>query len=151
MLYVDEKRCSACGKCVEVCPAGAIVISQGTAIIDQERCTQCEACFHACPEQAILSVSDRSLVAERDRPAAVATSPPRGVGSLAAGAAPALAAALFYVGREVVPRAANLLLDALERRIAQSPAGGVDKLGTGSDAASRSGSGRRQRKRHRGG
>ena len=151
MLYVDEKRCSACGTCVDVCPTGAIAVSQGTAIIDQERCVQCEACFHACPEQAILSVSDRSLVPERARSAPVATPPARPFRSLAAGAAPALAAALIYVGREVVPRAANLLLDALERRMSESPTRGADRMATGSTASGRSGHGGRQRRRHRGG
>jgi Fe-S-cluster-containing hydrogenase component 2 len=151
MLYVDEKRCSGCGKCVEVCPAGAIAIRQGTAIINQERCSQCEACFHACPEQAILYVSEHSLVPEHDPRGAVALSPAPRAQSIAARATPALAAALIYIGREVVPRAANLLLDALERRMAQFPAGGVDEMATGSDTASRSGSGRRERRRHRGG
>ena len=151
MLYVDEKRCSGCGKCVEVCPAGAIAISQGTAIVDQERCTQCAACFHACPEQAILSVSEHSLVPEHSLAGADALSPAPRAQSIAARAAPALVAALVFIGREVVPRAANSLLDALERRMAQSPAGAADELATGSDTTSRSGSGRRQPRRHRGG
>lgn len=149
MFYVDETRCSGCGACIEVCPTGAISIRGDTAVINQEGCTQCEACFHACPQQAILSVSDRSLVAEPDRLTAVATSPPRRVRSISAGAAPALAAALIYVGREVVPRVANLLLDALERRMTEFPTSGVDQIATGSDAASRSGSGRGHRRRHR--
>ena len=149
MVYVDETRCSGCGACVDVCRAGAISLSDGKAVINQEQCTQCEACFHACPESAILSVSARGLVPERERPAALATSPPRPVRSISAGAAPALAAALIYVGREVVPRVANLLLDALERRMAQSSTRGVDQIATGSDAGSLSGSGQRHRRRHR--
>jgi Fe-S-cluster-containing hydrogenase component 2 len=151
MLYVDETRCSGCGACVDVCPPGAIALRQGTAIIDQERCSQCEACFHACPEQAILSVSEHSLVPQHVRAGAVALPTAPRAQSIAARAAPALAAALIYIGRDVVPRAANLVLDALERRMAQSPAGGADKLATGSDTAVRSGSGHRQRRRRRGG
>jgi Fe-S-cluster-containing hydrogenase component 2 len=150
MLYVDETRCSGCGACVEVCTTGAISLGDGKAVINQEQCSQCEACFDACPERAILSVSARSLVPERDRPAVVATSPSGQVRSISAGAAPALAAALIYVGREVVPRVANLLLDALERRMTDFPRSGVDQIATGSDAAGRSGSGQRRRRRHRG-
>jgi dissimilatory sulfite reductase (desulfoviridin) alpha/beta subunit len=150
MLYVDEKRCSGCGKCVEVCPTGAITISRSTAIIDQQRCSQCQACFDACPEQAILCVSEHSLVPQQESRSAVAVSGAPRPASIAARALPAVAAALIYVGREVVPRAASLVLDAVERKMAQSPRGDVEQMATGSGRTGRSGSGRRQRKRHRG-
>lgn len=138
MLYVDETRCSGCGACVDVCPGGAIAISQGTAIIDQERCSQCEACFHACPEQAILSVSERGLVPQHER-----------AGALAARAAPALAATLLFVGRELIPRAANYVLDMVDRRMSTSSAGGVQEAASASDQSSGSESGGRRRRRHR--
>jgi Fe-S-cluster-containing hydrogenase component 2 len=151
MLYVDENRCSGCGVCVELCPTGAIALRSGVAAIDQERCTQCEACFQACPEQAILSVSDRSLVSQRDLAAAVAKSEPPQVSSIAARAAPALAATLMFIGREVVPRAAGFLLDVVDRRLAGQ---GSRREETNSQPSGQSrgpGAGGRRRRRRRGG
>ncbi|MGB9299758.1 MAG: 4Fe-4S binding protein [Anaerolineae bacterium] len=149
MLYVDETRCSGCGACVDVCPGGAIALRQGTAIIHQERCSQCEACFHACPEQAILSVSERGLVPQHQRAGAVALSAAPRAGSLAARAAPALAATLLFVGRELIPRAANYVLDMVDRRMSTSSAGGVQEAASASDQSSGSESGGRRRRRHR--
>jgi Fe-S-cluster-containing hydrogenase component 2 len=149
MLYVDEKRCSGCGKCVEVCPAGAIAISQGTAIIDQECCSQCEACFHACPEQAILSVSERGLVPQHERAGAVAASPAPRAGSLAARAAPALAATLLFVGRELIPRAANYVLDMVDSKMSQSRAGSLEETDRAPGQSLGSGSAGWRRRRHR--
>lgn len=151
MLYVDENRCSGCGVCVPVCPTGAINLRGGVAVIDQERCTECEACFHACPEQAILSVSDRILVAEQDRAAEVATAAPPRATSIAARAAPALAATLLFIGREVIPRAADYVLDIVGRRLVNQGAGGEEKMAQSYRQSSSPGSGAQRRRRHRGG
>ncbi len=151
MLYVDEKRCSGCGACVGVCPTGAIALSQGIAIIDQEQCSQCEACFDACPERAILSVSERGLVPERERAAAVVASPASRAATIAARAAPALAATLLFIGRELAPRAANYVLDIVDRRISQSTPGGVEGRARTSEESLGSGSAGPRRRRHRGG
>ena len=150
MLYVDETRCSGCDACVDVCPTGAIALSQATAIIDQERCTQCEACFHACPEQAILSVSERGLVPEHDRAGPVAVSRAPRATSLAARAAPALAATLLFVGRELIPLAANYVLDIVDRRMSESRAGSVEATARASGQSLGSGSAGRRRRRRRG-
>jgi Fe-S-cluster-containing hydrogenase component 2 len=151
MLYVDESRCSGCGDCVEVCPAGAIQLAEGTATIDQERCTQCEACFQACPERAILSVSERSIVPQHDPAQTVAASPgPRG-GSLATRVAPALAATLIFIGRELVPRAATYILDTVDRRMSASRADTLQRTTTTLQEELRSESAGRRRRRHRGG
>ncbi len=73
--YVDEKKCTACGKCVEVCPVSipkenemglsyrkAIYMPfkafPKTYLIDEDNClhfkgNECKACVEACPENAI--------------------------------------------------------------------------------------------------
>lgn len=56
-LYYYIKKCTRCGKCVEICPSGAITIQespQGELCIhtDRETCDLCMACVEACPAQA---------------------------------------------------------------------------------------------------
>jgi Fe-S-cluster-containing hydrogenase component 2 len=149
MLYVDENRCSGCGVCVNVCPRAAIAIEDGKASISQALCNHCEACAAACPERAILSVTETALVPEAYPPRAVRpqeASHPRWV---VARAAPALGAALLFMGREVMPRVTDYVLDALDRRMRQDSR----DLGKGpqvpGDSPTTSGCGRRRR-RHRG-
>lgn len=52
-MVVDSKKCVGCGICVENCPMGAIVISNGHAEIDKTKCINCGACAANCPNQAI--------------------------------------------------------------------------------------------------
>jgi ferredoxin len=49
---VDEDTCTACGACVEVCPADAITV-EDAAKVDAELCTECGACVEECPLEAI--------------------------------------------------------------------------------------------------
>ncbi len=50
---VDEEKCTACAKCVEVCPPRAIEVRDRTAAIDEEFCEECGFCAAACPADAI--------------------------------------------------------------------------------------------------
>ncbi len=47
------KNCIGCGKCVEVCPAGAIILKNKKAYIDNNKCIGCASCIAACPNNAI--------------------------------------------------------------------------------------------------
>jgi heterodisulfide reductase subunit A len=51
---VTQKRCSACGLCVEVCPFGARVLEPGApyAEVIDVLCQGCGACVVACPNKA---------------------------------------------------------------------------------------------------
>jgi Pyruvate/2-oxoacid:ferredoxin oxidoreductase delta subunit len=150
MLYVDEGRCSGCGVCVGVCPHGAIVVEEGKASIRQALCQQCEACAAACPERAILSVTEGALVPELDRVRAVRPQEPSRPLSVVARAAPALGAALLFLGREVMPRVADYVLDVVDRRMHQGTKDLVEPSRFPVDSETTSGSGRRRRRRHRG-
>jgi uncharacterized protein (DUF362 family)/Pyruvate/2-oxoacid:ferredoxin oxidoreductase delta subunit len=50
--YITTKKCTVCGVCVDVCPAG--VMDKGTQImIDYDNCIMCFCCQETCPEMAI--------------------------------------------------------------------------------------------------
>ncbi|PIE52481.1 4Fe-4S ferredoxin [Candidatus Fermentibacteria bacterium] len=50
---VKEKKCIACGDCIQVCGSDAIAMHQSSALISREQCTGCGECLQACPVQAI--------------------------------------------------------------------------------------------------
>lgn len=50
---VDEKTCTGCSTCVDICPAEAIAIENEKAKIDTAACVDCETCVDECPASAI--------------------------------------------------------------------------------------------------
>ena len=150
MVYVDEKRCSGCGLCVDVCSVGAITLEDHVATINQSLCSECEACAGACPEGAILTVTEPALVPQpvsEVGPHELQVASP----SLVTRLAPAVGAALFFVGREVVPRVADYLLEAYDRRASRPLASGENRGHTTSSAEGAGVGGRHRRQRRRGG
>lgn len=118
MLTIELDRCDGCGDCVEVCPEGAIQLVGGLAQIDLGLCTECEACVKACPKGAIKVARP---VAIREEPVAAMERPPSAVRRPSALATLA-GATLSFVGRQVLPRAASALINALDRRLSGKPA-----------------------------
>jgi len=53
MPWVEQNKCVGCGACINICPAGAISLKNGKAVIDQDKCTHCGKCFDVCPQEAI--------------------------------------------------------------------------------------------------
>jgi len=54
IVRIDEK-CTHCGACTAVCPAGALAIERDTmaVIFDSALCIACEHCIGACPMGAM--------------------------------------------------------------------------------------------------
>ncbi len=52
---VLERKCDGCGRCVEVCPFGALALSDGRAQMNSA-CKNCGSCLKACPTQAIVKL-----------------------------------------------------------------------------------------------
>ncbi len=114
MLTIELNRCDGCSACVEVCPEGAISLVNGVARIDSGSCTECEACVQACPTGAIrvarpIAVREEATtaVAERLRPSTLAT---------------LAGAALSFIGSQLLPRAADAIVNALDKRLSEEPA-----------------------------
>jgi NAD-dependent dihydropyrimidine dehydrogenase PreA subunit len=126
MIYIDGEKCAGCGVCEDVCPVEAIRVSDGVARIDQHRCNECQACVEACPNQAILVViepAEEKAISLREQPApeVAPAEPHRPPAPSRSQVVPVLGAALAFLGREVAPRLAMVLMDALDRRLSQQP------------------------------
>lgn len=51
----NEDRCTSCGACVTICPAGAFTLDMKNRKVsfDNEKCIACELCIKACPPRAM--------------------------------------------------------------------------------------------------
>ncbi len=45
--------CTACGKCISICPEDAMSIIDQKSVIDYDRCIGCNFCLEACPDSVI--------------------------------------------------------------------------------------------------
>jgi ferredoxin len=57
---ITEQTSTGCGACLDVCPAEAIRIQDGHAVITIE-CIDCGACPRVCPEGAIKQIVPAAL------------------------------------------------------------------------------------------
>lgn len=54
--FVDEKKCTLCGRCAEVCEYHAIGVFGSSVLVFPELCHACGGCSIACPENAITEI-----------------------------------------------------------------------------------------------
>jgi ferredoxin len=47
------EKCTGCETCVDICPAQAIKMEDGKAVVDVDLCVDCESCIDECPSEAI--------------------------------------------------------------------------------------------------
>jgi ferredoxin len=172
LLTIDRTLCTGCGTCLQTCPTGAISLDDDdrTATIDLGLCNECMVCLDMCPNGAIRlselselvramprEVVEGEVVEEEIIPAPVTRAPvatwqPRPLVALAG-------SALSFVGSWLLPRAADALVDAVDRRLVQGggsapstanlrsrPNASMRRMGRGRGGRSRQ---RRQRRRGR--
>ncbi len=63
MINISKNRCVGCGICVKGCPADAIFVKDGIAIIDQDKCINCKLCIESCPQKAAKEIKQELLIA----------------------------------------------------------------------------------------
>ncbi len=51
--HADPQLCTACGRCVEHCPASALTLEKEVPEVDPARCITCFCCQEMCPELAM--------------------------------------------------------------------------------------------------
>jgi MinD superfamily P-loop ATPase len=51
---IDEKKCSHCGKCVEICAFEALEMIKDKPVVNKLFCEGCAACQVVCPQRAII-------------------------------------------------------------------------------------------------
>jgi NAD-dependent dihydropyrimidine dehydrogenase PreA subunit/bacterioferritin-associated ferredoxin len=56
LAHVDEKKCTGCKICENVCTTAAIEVIQKKAKVDEEKCVACSRCRDECQENAIEMV-----------------------------------------------------------------------------------------------
>lgn len=53
---INEKRCTYCGKCAEVCAFNALAVLKENVLVFPELCHGCGSCSYFCPQDAIEEV-----------------------------------------------------------------------------------------------
>jgi Fe-S-cluster-containing hydrogenase component 2 len=117
IMQVNRELCNGCGDCLSVCSSNAIRLEGGRAVIDETLCASCQVCVDVCTRGAIAAVEARSPVVQ---PAAL---PVQRVEVLPAqptrtSKKPIVLTAL--AASEILPRLAETLLNAWDRKLAQS-------------------------------
>ncbi len=157
VMQINQELCAGCGDCITACPENAIYLVNQRAVIDGSLCSQCKACVEACPNEAIAVLSvdspDASIVAlpvAESRPVPVPEQAALlGKPAPARSLAPWAGTALAFLGREIVPRLAEALVTALERRLTRPAIANTTPSSASSTRIAAHGGGERRRVRYR--
>jgi len=58
------ENCIGCTTCLQVCPTGAIAITEDNFVIDLKKCIFCGNCSYYCPKGAIKMSKDYELACD---------------------------------------------------------------------------------------
>jgi len=63
-LGLRRARCVRCGRCVEVCPQGAVLLTDDLPETDGDKCTLCGECVEGCPAGAREIIGQQMTVGD---------------------------------------------------------------------------------------
>ena len=132
LLYIDCTICTGCGTCIDDCPVDAIRLDENTGVasIDQKLCNECLACLEVCPDGAIRQADSSELVPVgggevladkvvtgqvKSLPVSSSMVTIREPGKLVV----LTGVALTFISNHLLPRAADALVESMERRLAR--------------------------------
>ncbi len=128
-MYVDKTRCAGCGACLSVCASNAIHLVNDYAQIDAALCNDCRACVEVCPSDAILTALPAIIPSSRATRAPLPIrsaqilptrlGETKGLTVRTRVIAPAVGAALTFLGREVAPRVASAVVETILNHAAE--------------------------------
>ena len=52
-VTVNADECTACGACIDACPAGVLELGDTCTVANPDDCVECGACVDECPVEAI--------------------------------------------------------------------------------------------------
>lgn len=122
MISINFEVCNGCGSCVEICPTGALLLQNGKAGFDLSLCDGCEVCVDSCPLGAILPYEAQPVMSNVIHMPAESTriantpSEPREL-KVRDTVLPAVGSLLVWMGQEIVPRLADLILKTWDKRV----------------------------------
>jgi Fe-S-cluster-containing hydrogenase component 2 len=159
VVQVNQKLCTGCGSCIDACSVGVIHLVDHVVQIDDALCIACETCLETCPNGAIIAittpvstapitvrpVTDPGLVLVQQPAALPETTVPVG------GLKPLIEAAFAFLGSEVAPRLVDVVIQSIERRLAQPITMTISPSIPSSRKYSTQSRGQRKQIRHRGG
>ncbi len=61
-LIFQESECIDCGKCIQICPHGALSVLGGHRTIQRNACDGCEKCTAVCPSEALKMIGRKVTV-----------------------------------------------------------------------------------------
>lgn len=68
MPVIDLERCTGCGNCIDLCPAGALdLVDDKVVLVRPDDCIYCTECEAYCPSEAIGCPMEIVLAEEEER------------------------------------------------------------------------------------
>jgi len=116
-IHINQEVCAGCFACFDSCETNAITMINGKASINQQLCTQCENCMNVCPVNAIYAIEEEpEKVLPIKTAETIPVRQPVNTPVAARKSSTALVPMLLLLGKELLPRVTDLVINSIENR-----------------------------------